>query len=256
MHKVRIFATTAALTAAFSLPAMAQQEPALETDGVDVVPLADWDYEGLYAEGWSAENLIDTEVRGVTGDAIGEVENILIGPDNRILSIIAEIGGFIDIGDTHVNVPWDEVEIGPGMEYVRVPVDDDNIGQYTLFGNIEALTAPVAAGEVVAAEVDVATTMRVWRATELIDDYVRLAEGYNYGYVEDLIFDQAGTLQAVVVTPDVGYGIGGPYAYPWYGYRYGYEPGLDYYELPYGRDEIAGMEPFEYGELGDGTVVE
>jgi hypothetical protein len=76
-------------------------------------------------------------------------------------------------------------------------------------------------------------------------DYVRLEDGVNYGIVDDLIFDDGGKLKSIVVNPSVGYGVGGYYAYPWYGYDYGFDPGQDFYDLPYGRDDVAAYEPFD-----------
>ena len=47
--------------------------------------------------------------------------------------------------------------------------------------------------------------------------------------------------------PDVSWdGTRGLYAYPYYGYGYGWNPGLGYYDLPYGQEDVAAMEPFDY----------
>jgi hypothetical protein len=66
--------------------------------------------------------------------------------------------------------------------------------------------------------------------------------------VQDLVF-QDGELTAVVVYPEIGYGVYGPYAYLGYGYEYGWEPGAEAYDLPYKRDEIAELGPFDYDRL-------
>ena len=128
-----------------------------------------------------------------------------------------------------VALRWDQVDLTPGTEGVQVPVNEDNVADFDLFSD-EPEADP-----------------RSWRVTEVIGDYVRLKDGVNYGIVNDLIFDKDGKLQSVVVNPSIGYGVGGYYAYPWYGYDYGFDPGAEVYELPYGPDEIAGYEPFEDG---------
>ena len=171
--------------------------------------------------------MTDTPVYGETGEDIGEVSNIFVGPDDQIQSIVVEAGGFLDIGDTHFRVPWDQVDLTAGTEGVQVPVNEDNVEDFDLFGD-EPGTGP-----------------RSWRVSEVIGDYVRLEDGVNYGIVDDLIFDDAGELQSIVVNPSIGYGVGGYYAYPWYGYDYGFDPGADYYDLPYARDDIAGLEPLD-----------
>lgn len=40
----------------------------------------------------------------------------------------------------------------------------------------------------------------------------------------------------------------GPYPYPWRTHP-GWEPGADYYDLPYMRNEIAELGPFDYERL-------
>lgn len=242
-------ATTALATT--GMPAIAQT---LEAD--QIVALEDWDPDELYTGGLSVERLMDEfEVYGPTGDDIGSVENVLIGADGRVLSIIAQVGGFWDIGDTHVNVPWDQVEIGAD-ERVVIPVTEETVDDYSVFAD-EVISAIDATGSVEVVDDDVEPVGRVWRATDLIGDYARLRQdtGYaNYGYVNDVLI-RNGEVAAVIVNPDVGMwreeGVyDGPYAYPYYGYGYGWNPGANYYDLPYARDEVAGMEPFEYDRLG------
>lgn len=194
----------------------------------EVIDITTWDQSKL-KDGWGAEALLDITVRGADGEEMGEVENIIVNAEGNVEKIIVEAQGFLDIGDTHFSVPWDQVEIGAEMEYVTVPINEDNIADFDLFSGSEVSTGP-----------------RSWRVTELIDDYVTLEADVDYGYVEDLIFDQAGKLQSVVIVPAVPFGTPGYYAYPYYGYDYGYDPGSDTYALPYTRDQITELEPFDY----------
>ena len=99
------------------------------------------------------------------------------------------------------------------------------------------------------------TGPRAWRATDAIGDFARLKDGdgyANYGYVDDLII-RGGEIAAVVVSPDVGVGAAAPgvYAYPYYGYDYGWDPGLNTYDLPYDREEVGALEPFDYERFDD-----
>ena len=217
---------------------------------IEVVSPAGWNYDQLYADGWRGEELIDTAVYGPTGEQIGEVENVIIGPDNKILSIIAEVGGIWDIGDTHVNVPWNEVKTEAGREGVTIPVTQDTVEDYSLFPD-EVISAQEARTETEAVDDDLTLGPRAWTLTALINDYVGLADTPGYGYVDDVIFDKQGKLQAVVVQPDVTWGTPYYHAYPYYGWGYGWDPTLDYYEVPYTRDEVAGLDRFDYGKVDD-----
>lgn len=196
----------------------------------EVVPLAEWNERDMQP-GWSAEQMINLPVRSSGGEEIGEVENLLIGPEGDVQRVILEVGGFLDIGDTHFAVPWDQVEVsGSGeLEYLTVPVTEDNYDQFDLSWE---------AG-------DVEEGPREFRATELIGDYATFGGEGSAGYVNDLIFDGEGKLQEIVVNQSGAMG-GGYRAYPYYGYDAGFEPGMDTYDLPYTEDEIGELEPFDY----------
>jgi sporulation protein YlmC with PRC-barrel domain len=218
-----------------------------------VIGLGDWSYDELYADGWRAETLIDATVHGPTGEEIGEVENVIVGPDGKILSIIAEVGGIWDIGDTHVNVPWNEVEVASGREGVTIPVTQDTVERYSLFPDT-VITAKEARTQTEAVDDDLMTGPRAWKLSELVNDYVRLRDVPGYGYVDDVVFDKEGALKAVVVRPDVIYRLPGHYAYPYEGYAGGWDPTLDAYQLPYDRAETEGLERFDYGKMERKTV--
>ncbi|WP_055662857.1 PRC-barrel domain-containing protein [Jannaschia seosinensis] len=218
-----------------------------DTLEAEVVSLNDWTYDDLYAEGFSAEDFIDEmEVYGINGEEIGEVEDIIIGPDGRIVAIVAEVGGFWDIGDTHVSVPYDEVamtELGDG---IILPVTEETVDDYGF--EQEVFSAVAAAGEGISG-VDDAEVVRGWRASELIGDYARIRDGDvygNYGYISDLLLHD-GQVAAVVVQPNAGYG-GGYRAYPYYGYDagYGFDAGSPYYDMPYDEREVGELDEFDY----------
>jgi hypothetical protein len=76
----------------------------------------------------------------------------------------------------------------------------------------------------------------------------------GYGIVQDLVFKQDGEVQAVVVYPDVGYGIGHPFAYPYYGYDRGFDPAAETYGLPYTMSEVNELGPFDYDVFRGGAI--
>lgn len=107
----RLFATSSFLALVLAVPVMAQdsdtqnaqnakdQNAGSQNDmSVDVLrgrvmALRDWDYGDLYQEGtWSAEQLFGAEVYGSEGNAIGGVENIVVGTNGSIQSLILEVG--------------------------------------------------------------------------------------------------------------------------------------------------------------------
>ena len=244
-HSLSLFA----LAAAAAMPAAAQQtsQPLGEAD---VVALTDWTYDRLYAEGISAETFIDEmAVHDPSGEDIGDVEDILIGHDGKVLAIVAEVGGLWDIGDTHVSVPIDLVQVIG--DAARVPVTEETVDDYDFWGEDEASAAEAGAvGSEVVTGIDDVDLPRAWRATELIGDRARLTDGdgyANYGYVSDLIL-RDGQVAAVVIDPAGAWGTGYR-AYPYYGYGWGWNPGAPTYDMPYGEDDVGDVQTFDYDQL-------
>ncbi len=165
-------------------PQNGQGDPAID---VAVIALADWEYDNIYRSGWSAEQLLEeADVYGPGGEEIGSVENLILNRDGKIISLIAEVGSIWDIGDTHVNVPWDKVKIGEKGR-VTIPVTEDTVAQYSLYA--EGFLSKQEAKTITKVD-DEVFVMRPWKATELMGDYARLNDGRNYGYISDLIFNE------------------------------------------------------------------
>lgn len=237
--------------AMFVAPAPALAQQVIQRDPRVIASLDNWGYDQIYRQGWSANRLLDeARVYGSLGDEIGSVENILIGRDGQILGIIAQVGGFWDIGDTHVFVPWDRVTVSPTLDRVVIPVTEENVEDYSAAPSYitRALT-----GRIRAVDDDLATGLGIWKATDLIDDYVYLGSRAEYGNVTDLIFNANGRLYAYVVNADAGWG-GGYYALP-YAYNRGWDPGLSYYDAPYSEREVRRLEPFDYDRMNPRVTI-
>lgn len=72
---------------------------------------ADWDA----ATGYDAVD--------ASWEAIGEIEDVVLSRDGKMTGIIAEVGGFLDIGDAHVLIRLDDVRL--------VAVDDQTYAYVT-----------------------------------------------------------------------------------------------------------------------------
>ena len=49
-------------------------------------------------------------------EQVGEIEDIVLDRSGQMVGVVAEVGGFLDIGDKHVIIPVENVRL--------VPVDD------------------------------------------------------------------------------------------------------------------------------------
>lgn len=231
--KRNIYVSTLAIaTTTVGLQAHAQDK--------EITPLSDWNYEDIYeAGGIRADKLMDAEVFGDNEEEIGSVENVLLTQDNNIAAIIAQVGGLWDIGDTHVLVPWENIELHEGG--VKLPVTEDNVDEYGLFASDEYITEQ-SLSQTQQVEDDIDTGSDIWKLTDVLDDYASVGEGVGYGYIDNILFSRNGEIQGVVVDTDSR----GPYAFPFYGYGHGWAPSYATYALQYDEDEIGEMQPFDY----------
>lgn len=214
----------------------------------EVQLLSDWRYDALYTAGWSVDNMFDrTEIIDANGDEIGDIENIIFSNDGQVLGIIAQVGGFWDIGDTHVHIPWDAVTLQDGIAQMIIPVTQDTIDDYDVFGDGWFDDQVISAADTAVTQVvddDLVAGAGIFKATDLIGDYVYLSDGARYGYVADIIV-QDGAISAMVTDAGAS-GRSGFYAYP-YAYRADmYGPR---YELPYETNDIDTIEAFDYTQL-------
>lgn len=225
----------------------AKEQTAKNEQAVDirVVPLGNWRYDDLYAGAWSADRMLDEfDVYGEEGEEIGSIENLIIGDDGQVLAIIAQVGGFWDIGDTHVSVPFDQVELAPGE--ARIPLTEDNADDYSIFGDA-GFYYEETAQNVNVVDDDLETPPGILKATDLIGDYAYLSDNLRYGYVSDLLI-RDGKVASVVVNA-AGYGTPGYYAYPYTTHGWGRGVNGWRYDLPYTEDDVAGMDTFDYDQM-------
>lgn len=211
-----------------------------------VKPISEWNYDEVYQKGkFLATGLLGTDTIGKNGDDIGDVTNAVLNEQDKIIAIIAEVGGFWDIGDTHVIVPWDQVQLSE--EGVQIPVNEDNVEQYQLYGE-NSVVNKQAFHQKAAIEDDAETGQRTWKLSELVNDYSNLQSGAGYGYVDNAVFSKDGELLAVLIMASGGYGPG-TMAYPFYGYSYGWQPGFSSYQLPYSEQDVSEMSAFDFEQF-------
>lgn len=235
-----LFAATALGTSIMATGAVAQE---VEVVRSDPMTYRDWATSELYAgDKWSAERVLGADLYGNEGAEIGSVANLVLDRSGEIEAMIAEVGGLWDIGDTHVRIPWDEVTIAADADELRivVPLTEANMNDYGLFLNYGDGQFPTVAEDPAAP--------RSWRITEILDDYVRLADGTLYGYVDDAVFDGRDQL-AVIVVDAVGPTPYGRVAYPFYGADYGWAPGHDAYVVPFDQADVETFEPVDIERL-------
>ncbi|WP_099827285.1 PRC-barrel domain-containing protein [Oceaniglobus indicus] len=71
--------------------------------------------------------LDEMDVIGATGDKIGEVESVLIGPDGKVGAVVIETEGFLGLGDEDIVMMLDDIQIVNGE--IRVDMTEEQLEQ-------------------------------------------------------------------------------------------------------------------------------
>lgn len=177
-------------------------------------------------KGFRASRLMDQKVMGPNGNQLGDVRDVIVNQEGKIVAVVVEGGGFLNIGDAAFRVKWGDVATTPNQDGIQVPITEDKAGQYGLFDGPETL----------------ALRPHEFRVSEIIGDTVRLKNGTGYGRVSDVVFNRGGQMLGVLVNRDLSYGAG-LYGYPFYGYDNGWTPTTGYYALPYDSVDLASQAP-------------
>jgi hypothetical protein len=94
-----------------------QQEPAAEQPPVAAVPgtyvgLQELDEDALLIErfGLTVGQIEDMPIVTAGDERVGEVDELLLNAEGRIVAVSAEVGGFLGIGDREVVLGLDQLE--------------------------------------------------------------------------------------------------------------------------------------------------
>ncbi|MBJ6126548.1 PRC-barrel domain-containing protein [Microvirga splendida] len=64
---------------------------------------------------YSASELIGKDVMGANNEDIGEIGDVLIDRNGQVRAVVVDVGGFLGIGETHVAIPMQQVQMRPNQ---------------------------------------------------------------------------------------------------------------------------------------------
>jgi sporulation protein YlmC with PRC-barrel domain len=124
--------------AAFALllatPAFAQQAPETHNAAPPAKPAAEIGHPAPGTEAnrfmttqaanqWLVGNLWNRNVYNASGQSIGDLKDVLIGPDGRVQALIVGVGGFLGLGEKNVAVEYGYLEKNGGITPNRITLN-------------------------------------------------------------------------------------------------------------------------------------
>lgn len=82
--------------------------------------------------GIKASKLVGATVKNAKGESIGEIHEVVLGPDGRAEGLVIDVGGFLGINEKPVMVKWSDVTIqsdGNGSVAVATSMDKSQLEQ-------------------------------------------------------------------------------------------------------------------------------
>lgn len=106
--KPLLLALAACPLLALNAPALAQQ-----TAAPDMAALVEVEDESRLVESLNltVDDVEDMDIVDSTGEEIGEVEEVLMDGEGAIVALVADIGGFLDVGEKEVVLQLEEVAV-------------------------------------------------------------------------------------------------------------------------------------------------
>jgi len=99
---------------------------------------------------WRGTKLIGASVYGPDNSSIGEITDVLIGGDGRIRAVVVGVGGFLDVAEKDVAMPFEALTITRGaangaIDKVTVQYTKDQLKAAPRFA-FEQMSSPQTTG--------------------------------------------------------------------------------------------------------------
>ena len=88
-----------------------------------------------------ADKLIGTSVYNAEGQEVGSVQDIVFDKDGKIVGVVLKVGGLLGIGGKSVGIKWQEVQVVPQEDIVKVNYSEDQLKVAPAFKTQDAIAA-------------------------------------------------------------------------------------------------------------------
>ena len=74
-------------------------------------------------------DLLGKSVMNPHGVELGEVHDVILAGDGRVIGAVISVGGFLGLGDKLVGMPWNEVTVHSIGNAVIVNLDEEDLAE-------------------------------------------------------------------------------------------------------------------------------
>ncbi len=79
--------------------------------------------------GMQASELIGTDLKTSGEESVGEIGDLIIDQDGQVVAVVVSVGGFLGMGEKHVAIDWNKVQMSSNQDDrdLRVDVTRDEL---------------------------------------------------------------------------------------------------------------------------------
>jgi len=203
----------------------------------------------------STDKLIGRDIRNAQDKVVGEIKSVALGPDGRVQAVIVGVGGFLGVGEREVAIGWDNLRIRDNGEVITTDLSADQLRALPEYkyadGRQRGSVFGPSANTPVAQNPDrnqAPVSPSAWnmRASELVGMDVRNEQNESIGQVKDLIADQRGEIQALIVSVGGFLGLGDRnVAVGWKQFQFNREKGGLAARVAMSRDQLKALPEYK-----------
>jgi len=121
-------------SAAPSAQTSAQEKPVTPPPAEAIIPSEN-------ATDMRADKLIGASVYNAEGKEVGSVKDIIFDKDGKIVGVVLKVGGLLGIGGKSVGIKWNEVEVQPQDDVLKVNYTEEQLKVVPDFKTQDAIAA-------------------------------------------------------------------------------------------------------------------
>jgi sporulation protein YlmC with PRC-barrel domain len=81
---------------------------------------SDSDKTAAQTHSFQATKMIGTNVKDMSGNTIGEVDDVLLTTTGNVRGIVSDVGGFLGVGERHVLLDWNAIVVSRDGDDLKI----------------------------------------------------------------------------------------------------------------------------------------
>jgi sporulation protein YlmC with PRC-barrel domain len=106
------------------------ETPSTTTPSTSTMTTPPASFDTLAMDEFSADRLIDSEIRNNQGQVLATIEDLIITSDNKTADAVLSVGGFLGVSNKHVALDFQDLQLaqgGPTMSQIVLEIPKDQL---------------------------------------------------------------------------------------------------------------------------------